>query len=104
MRLLYFNAALNCFARSANERPIRNDQRAIGISDIPRRAFGVASIWQFRNRVAVRYLSVFRMPAGWTPTSTGISQFQCRVQRAPINAGLPARDYFQRKRLVQLQP
>ena len=60
MWLLYFKAALDCFARPTTERTIGNDQCAIRISDVPRCAFAVPSIWQFRKRIAVRYLSVLR--------------------------------------------
>jgi hypothetical protein len=86
---LHFNAPLNRFARSAHQWAVSNDESAIGISNILRCPFRVTAIGQFDDRISLRNFSIFGQPTGGTPTAARKIKFECRVQRTPINAGLP---------------
>ena len=104
MRFLHFNAPFNRFTGPAHQWAVSNDQSAVRISNILRCSFRVIAIDQFDDRISLWNLSIFCQPTGGTPTAAANAKFQRRIQSAPIDAGLPARNYLKRSRLDQLQP
>jgi hypothetical protein len=99
MRFSLLNAELLGLAGSAHQWAVRNDQGAVRISDILRRSFRATANGQFHNRISLRNSSIFGQPTGGTPPATRKAKLKRCVQRAPINARLPARNYLKRGRL-----
>jgi hypothetical protein len=99
MRFFLLDAELLGLAGSAHQWAVRNDQGAVRISDILRRSFRVTANGQFYNRISLRNLSIFRQPTGGTRPAARKAKLKRCGQCAPINAGLPARNYLKRGRL-----
>ena len=104
MRFPHLNAPFNRFTGPAHQWAVSNDQSAVRISNILRCSFRVTAIDQFDDGISVSNFAIFGPPTGGAPTAATNAKFQRRIQRAAINAGLPARNYLKRSRLDQLQP
>src|SRR5438105_12029696 len=104
MRFSLFDTELQGLARSAHQWTVSNNQGSVGSSNVLGGPFRVTTISHFDHRISLWNFSIFGQPTSGTRTTAGKTEFQRRIQRAPINAGLPARNYLKRSRLRQLQP
>ena len=77
--------------RALAQRAAMQDQRAVRLLDVAARALGVAA-GSLVQRIALRDGAVLGRASLRAPAAAGIAEFEGRIERTAIDAGLTARE------------